>query len=204
MKHINLKNIRHLLIPGILAIFLVGGAYAYYSESLSFANPFHTGVPGVSLVEKFNPTDQWVAGEKKEKIVWFTNEGTLDVLVRFKPVIEWKAGSDDISDKVAQDAITLNWSETFGDQWIKKGDYYYYKKVLKPGTQTDSVLESVTFSKDLSNDGHNGIDYSATQCNVDIQMESIVADLDEAAKWEMKPGISADGTVSWEKVSSGN
>lgn len=95
--------------------------------------------------------------------------------------------------------------------------YYYYKKVLKAkgtldGTgadlsKTQNVLESVGFSPNLSNDGHEHSDYSNTQINLTIKGETVLAD-NEAVKdqWKDMPQIQATidfatGTVTWTQVS---
>lgn len=203
------KNI--LIILALLLLAVVGATIAYFTNRTDFKNEFHVSKPGAAVVERFNPADHWVPGEEKSKEVWFVNSGEADMLLRFKVDASWAEGyepknaagekADPLPDIWEKNIITLNWNgsgiENFSEITDSAGTYYYYKKVLKAGESTDKILESVTFSSNLSNDDHTGINYSESQINLTITGETVLADPDAALKqWKMKAGIDADN-VTW-------
>ncbi len=202
------KKTKYIL--ALLLVALVGGTIAYYTSQQDFENEFKVPKPGVAIQEKFMPMDSWVPGEEKSKEVWFTNTGEMDMLLRFTVDAEWVG--DDHPDVDADSVITLYWNQgndTRDDEnppeyfiTDTKKEYYYYTKVLKAGTSTQHVLESVKFATKLSNDGHLNSDYSNTQINLTITGETVLADA-EAVKdqWTEDPqvqaAIDASDNVTW-------
>lgn len=84
----------------------------------------------------------------------------------------------------------------------KKVIYYYYKEVLKAGASTQHVLESVQFSPNLSNDGHDHSNYSNIQINVSLEGETILANPEAAEDvWKIKP-TEEKGKLVWTKPSA--
>lgn len=220
MTSITKKTKNILIILALLLLAVVGATIAYFTGRTDFKNEFHVSEPGAAVVERFNPADHWVPGEEKSKEVWFVNSGEADMLLRFKVTASWAEGYEPkdadghtvnpLPDIWEKDIIILNWNgsgvdKTDDDGSIKDfqkitdsaGTYYYYTKVLKAGESTDKVLESVTFSSNLSNDDHTGINYSESQINLTITGETVLADPDAALEqWKMKAGIDADN-VTW-------
>lgn len=73
---------------GVLAV--VGGTFAYYSQSSALDNPFHTGYYDNAIVENYTPpTDNIEAGAEIKKEVGAVNTGTYPVLVRIKMDEVW-------------------------------------------------------------------------------------------------------------------
>lgn len=186
---------------GILSMLLIGGTFAYFQETSQIENHFQVTEPKVYLNEKFNPYDEWLPGEEKQKEVRFGNEGKMAVVLRVKFVssIDANGNSTDISDKVE-----LNFNSPFFDnEWVRGQDgWYYYKKVLSPNTVTDITLKSVTISEKLGNDEH-GIqqDYSGAVFDVQIQGEQLQASLAEEIitdhqNWGLTPKINGE-QVTW-------
>lgn len=209
MKRISLKAKGVLAALGLVLAAAAGVTAAYYASQKQFENEFKVDKPGVAIVEKFNPSDHWVPGEEKSKEVWFTNTGEQDMLLRFSVEAEWAPGTVH-PDREASDVVELYWNQ--GDGTREQGlpvsftyfdqdgtGYYYYQKVLKAGTSTEHVLESVKFKTNLSNDGHENSDYSNTQINLTIKGETVLADEEAKAAaelWKVKGTISGD-TVVW-------
>ena len=233
MKSVTKKTKHILLVLALSSIAIIGGTIAYYMSREEFNNELRVGTPGVAVEEKFNPADFWVPGEKKEKEVWFSNTGEVDMLLRFRINAEWETGKepkDEKNQKVTPEPdpldpvnplVMLNWNVTdkttdpdgSNDETIKDftkitgtdgSTYYYYNKILKrageDGSSTDKILEAVTFSKDISNDGH-GIDYSDTQINLSIYGETVVVNSDAAKDtWGVEPVIDLQsGMVTWKQ-----
>ncbi len=83
-------NKKALAVAGVAALALVGGSFAYYSQTLSLDNPLDTGKYGSAEVEKFTPpTDDWKPGESWDKDVHAENTGDYPVLVRVKMAESW-------------------------------------------------------------------------------------------------------------------
>lgn len=211
MKKIAKKTKNILIILALLLVALIGGTIAYYTSQQAFENEFKVPKPGVTIQEKFNPSDHWVPGEEKSKEVRFTNTGEMDMLLRFKVEAAWADGTTH-PDVDVDSVITLYWnqgSDVRGENppvdfvYDQNTGYYYYTKVLEAGKPTQNVLESVKFSANLSNDGHLNSDYSNTQINLTITGETVLADAEAVAEqWTETPQVQAvidenSGNVTW-------
>ena len=118
--------------------------------------------------------------------------------VKFTPVLTRKDGMVDIA---AAQSFTLNFSDDFSLNWVQKGDWYYYKKVLSPSQVSEVTLKSVTVSDQIGNDEHKiATDYSGAIYEVKVEGEllqaSLAAEGAEALKWDMSPTVSGD-QVAW-------
>lgn len=186
---------------GLLTMLMIGGTFAYFQKSSTIDNHLQAAEPKVYLNENFNPDDEWLPGEEKQKEVRFGNEGNMATVlrVRFISSLEENGSQTDISDKV-----TLNFNlPSFTDNWVKGQDgWYYYNKVLLPDAVTDITLKSVTISDQIGNDEH-GIqkDYSGAVFDVQIRGELLQASLAEEIirnnqNWGLTPSINGD-QITW-------
>lgn len=188
------------MAAGLLALVILGGTFAYFSASQSMDNKFQSAEANVYLNELFDPKDQWVPGEEKQKEVRFGNDGKMATVLRarFTPVLTRQDGT---ADPEAAKGFLLNFSDDFDSSWTKIGDWYYYNKVLAPGQITDITLKSVTISDGIGNDEHHiATDYSQADYDVKIEGEllqsSSASEGAEFLKWGAVPTIAGD-TVSW-------
>lgn len=192
------------VIMGLCLVLMIGGVYAYFSESSSMNNPFTTPNPSVEIVENFNPADQWLPGEEKRKEVTFNNSGNVESLMRFKVEVWMTDPEGKEVESIPENFYTLNWSNNFNNSpdWNKDFSedalgYYYYNKVLQPGETTGMTLKSVEFTPDISNDSH-GTDYSNYTLHVKVIGESIQTNAGAAAdEWGMNVVIGEQGNVTW-------
>ena len=194
------KSIKILWILGMLALLGIGTTFAYFQASDTIENKFQTAEARIYINEKFNPKDQWVPGEEKQKEIRFGNEGRIaSVLrVRFTPVLKLKDGTEDSE---AAGTFQLNFADDFQNDWVQQGDWYYYKKVLEPSQITDITLKSVTISDSIGNDAHGiATDYAGAIYDVKVEGELLQASLaaESAAymNWELTPQVT-DGQVTW-------
>lgn len=196
-----MKNKRLMItLLGVLIPLVIGSTFAYFVKTVKMDNEFKSSEAKVYLNEKFDPNDEWVPGEEKQKEVRFGNEGKMDAVlrVRFTPVLKRSDGTEDV--EAAKDC-TLNFADEFAKNWTRSGDWYYYNKVLSRGRITDITLKSVTISDQIGNDEH-GIqkDYSNATYEVKIEGELLQASLaSEAAtqlKWDRIPTVTGD-VVTW-------
>jgi alternate signal-mediated exported protein len=205
-----------LLLIFALAVGAVGGTWAsYYHTSKNVQNRLTTRESGVTLKEVFNPADQWVPGEDKQKEVSFGNIGQSDQVIRFKTTEIWYDNNGtpgSLNDDVPwaytgtydpQPAVIHYTSEVTGlnAAWVKIGDYYYYKKILAAETDTPLVIDSVSFSSAISNAGPGAPDdFSNKRYSLSVQMESLdVNTIETAAGWNMTFSQSGNA-LTWSTV----
>lgn len=194
------KNKKIWFILAMLTLIIVGSAFAYFQKKVGMDNRFRSKEAKVYLNEKFDPNDRWVPGEEKQKEVRFGNEGEIEAVlrVRFTPILK---GQDGEEDKEAAEKFKLNFSKDFDTDWMKSGDWYYYKKTLSSGELTDITLKSVTISDVIGNDEHRiSKDYSNAVYDVKIEGELLQASLAKEAASSMKWGLTPTVTgkdVTW-------
>lgn len=202
MKNGRIKGKRRLLLILLAAFTIVAGfliyrALAFYTQSLDTGNDLSVAGSAVALGIWQIPADTWVAGETKEKEVTFTNRGDADLVLRFSVQDAWKDGGNSwTSTDVASPAV-INWTDeiTGGTSaWTKIGDYYYYNQVFEKradgtDTVTPAVIDSVTFSGQMSNGGTAALlsgdgaddsrgrdDFSGKRYELGVQMETLEVD----------------------------
>lgn len=144
-----------LALSGLLAI---GGTYAWNQYNLSITNELKADTVKAEVVEE-TAEGLKPAGEQKKEVK-FTNGSGSSVFLRMTYTEYWeKSESEDkrlLSNTVdvagmEKDVATKNWAtgfspdQTTSEWFLGKDGWYYYKKILKPGTSTNLVLESVSF-----------------------------------------------------------
>lgn len=188
------------------ALLVIGGVWAYYRNREDLQNRLLTKGSEVFLKELFSPNDLWVPGETKEKAVVFGNRGELDQVIRFKVTAAWydnRGTPGDLTDDVPwqytgtynPEPAVIKWTgggnAPPGADWVKLGDWYYYRRVLPKGnfltpSVTPQVMDSVTFSSGISNAGPGAADdFTNKRYALTLQMESVdvSSDMTKAA-WQ--------------------
>ena len=128
---------------------LVGSTLAYYSSNTTFENVFNTGKYKVTTTEEFVSPENWVPGEEIPKTITTENKGTIDAAVRVKFQEKWENSEGvDITNQVTADSVIINFDNV--NDWVRQGDYYYYKYPLKPGETTSSFIKSVTLNQNIN------------------------------------------------------
>ncbi|HAT4221634.1 TPA: hypothetical protein I9140_001281 [Clostridium perfringens] len=164
------KKIIGLCIAGVLAVGSIGGSLAWFTSSDSITNPFSTASTdnpsnpnsGIKINEKFNKeeADNTLPGDKVTKQVNVSNKATYDQLIRVKIKKVWKDAKGNEKSDLDTKNIILNFENNLTDsnkpeegKWIEGSDgYYYYNGIVNPDGQTANLLESVTLSKDITNE----------------------------------------------------
>ena len=132
----------------LLFVLLVGVTIAYFQSSASFDNIFNTGTYKVVSTEVFESPNNWKPGEEIPKTITTKNEGTIDAAVRVSYTEKWEDKSGvDITSSIPANAVLINLDNT--NEWIKDGNYYYYKYILEPNKTTSSFIKSVTLNPQL-------------------------------------------------------
>ncbi|HII4402449.1 TPA: SipW-dependent biofilm matrix protein BsaA [Clostridium perfringens] len=164
------KKIIGLCIAGVLAVGSIGGSLAWFTSSDSITNPFSTASTdnpsdpnsGIKIHEDFKPedADNTLPGDTVTKQVNVINKATYDQLIRVKIKKVWKDAKGEEKPDLDTKNINLNFENNLTDsnkpeegKWIEGSDgYYYYNGIVNPDGQTANLLESVTLSKDTTNE----------------------------------------------------
>ena len=164
------KKIIGLCIAGVLAVGSIGGSLAWFTSSDSVTNPFSTASTdnpsdpnsGIKIHEDFNKedADNTLPGDTVTKQVNVINKATYDQLIRVKIKKVWKDAKGEEKSDLDTKNINLNFENNLTDsnkpeegKWIEGSDgYYYYNGIVNPKGQTANLLESVTLSKDTTNE----------------------------------------------------
>ena len=147
-----IKNKKTIIILSVLLLVVIGVTIAYFSNSDIFDNIFNTKPYGSTYTEEFVSPDNWLPGDTTEKNVIATNSGSVDQAVRIKISEKWLSyNNQELSlDKDGVTAALINLDNS--REWIKDGDYYYYKYKIAPNESTSSFIKSVTFNPDITLD----------------------------------------------------
>lgn len=157
-----------IALSGLLAVGVVAGTYAFFTQSQQIANIFSTKPYSADIYEKFTPPSDWTPGTTTTKQVFAKNTGSGDEIVRASYTESWVSANGAqlplTFGSPAQSAAILNF--TTPSSWSQDGNYYYYQSILQPGQTSASLLDSVTFNSNVPNDtvavDANGLTYGQT------------------------------------------
>lgn len=204
-----IKKLRRVivLVAFLVLTALIGTSLAYYTGQGNLDNTMITQARSeVYLSEYFLPNDLWLPGETKDKKVQFGNQREVDQVIRYRVITEWfdnKGTPDNLDDDIPwawtgtydPEPAVINYTSEItgpGETWTLHGSYYYYNKVLPAkkygnNSETPPVIESVTFSWELSNGKTQADDFSNKTCRITIQMEAVAVDPEITTEaWGMK------------------
>lgn len=184
------KRLGIALIGGICAV-SISSTWAVYTDTNTIKNQLSTKHTAVMLKEDFVQFSSFLPGETVTKKPYFENTGERDILIRV-PIELAETWRPEEGSKVRLDTgkVTKNWSQYWvngtSSEWFQGKEYYYYKKILtKKGTEsskTNPIMDSLTLSTEVSNDGHD-LDYSNAEYEITIEAEAVPADKTSAALW---------------------
>lgn len=192
------------VMAGFFCLTTIGTSMASYTNRVDITNPFNTSGPSSAvMLENFNPDSTFLPGETVEKQPYFKNTGEEDLLLRVKVTAVWKnsdgsefAPGNPFNDS---DQVIKLWTDSWEEEWVPIGDYYYYNKILKKsgeaGDTTPIILKKLRLSAGVSNDKHD-TDYSDRLYELSFDAEAVPADKVSAEQW--KNDIGADAyKLSW-------
>lgn len=76
-------------LAGLLAVAMITGTVAYWTQTQQAVNEFKTGKYSTELVETFEPPSDWLPGQATNKDVTVQNDGTVPVFVRVEISQQW-------------------------------------------------------------------------------------------------------------------
>lgn len=123
-----------VLITSLVLIlcFSVGGTLAYViTQSSPVVNEFSPSMISITV------TDEIENNVKKDLVI--TNRGNISAYIRVAIVANWYDSKNNI---VAPcDISSLITADTFGDDWVKNGNYFYYKLPVAAGAEVPNDFE---------------------------------------------------------------
>ena len=139
-------------LVGLAALTVVGGTWAYFSQTAAITNPFTTKTYDSTLIEHFNPADgdNWTPGAEVEKSIMAKNTGDYPVLVRVRMEETWSRGGKPFKTVTSKDKVAFN-SAVLGDNGYEAFQYGVDSE-KKPNGHEDGLV-----------DGDDSVVYKALQ-----------------------------------------
>lgn len=180
------------LVVALLAVMVIGGSLAYFTDTDDATNTFTVGNVDIKLTEPnwegsgSKDAPAVYPGEALAKDPTVTNVGANPCFVRVKvtgldclaPAGEITYRTDYVADKL-------------GDNWVKGSDgYFYYDKVLEVGATTDALFDQIVIPTDLENGDPD------KEFNVVVSAEAVQA---QGAKpsWSAVQNMTVDEIAAW-------
>ena len=202
------KRLAVILAGSVMAVGF-SSTWAYYSDTQSIVNPFHTTNSSIDMIEDFNPAETILPGETVDKKPYFVNTGDTELVLRLKMDTYWvDKGTDRKAENLKTEMVTLNYPKGFADDWVeipKDSGTYYYTHILKgkgeDKSKTSNFLDSLTLKPEVSNDAH-AADYSTGRFIVDFNAEAVQADAASLAvsNWELTQLTSGAKRLEWKNL----
>lgn len=142
LKRLKGHGAKSLLLTGAMVLILclaLGMSFAYLSQTFEESvNQFGTATIDFEVKETFVNNSK--SGIKVSVPATSNGHPTIDVYARVNVVCNWK----DTDGNVVAKFDDLNVLPTdLGDNWVLGADgYYYYTKVITPGTETTELFKS--------------------------------------------------------------
>ena len=187
------KLIALFLCVSMLAIAVVGGTLAYFTDKDEATNVFTVGNVSIDLTEpKWDASGSKDApevypGEALAKDPTVTNDGANPCFVRIS-VTGWDCLAP------ASDIIyrTNYVNGALGTDWTLHTDgYFYYTKVLASGETTDALFDQIVIPTDLTNgDGK-------TEFKIEVKAYAVQAQGALGLNWAGVTAMSVEQIAQW-------
>lgn len=197
------KKVQALAVAGVLTVGVVGGTLAWFTSQDKATNTFNTASSngengsGIKIIEEFEKPENMLPGDNVNKDVQVKNTTTYDQFIRVKFTPKFVKVTKDGSGNEVREEIAevngqkldtgnielnvvkknVNESKNSGTWFDGKDGYYYYMGKVAPDQFTNTLLDSVTLSKDAGNE------YRGLGFDVDVEAESIQASNNAYADW---------------------
>lgn len=103
-------------VLGLASVALIGGTFAYFTQTSTIDNPFNTAKYGTIVTEEFHPEDgdKWKPGAEVNKDLYVDNTGDRDVVVRVKYEEFWSRNTVEGDPTTAKEIKSLDSRQTMG------------------------------------------------------------------------------------------
>lgn len=145
---------------GLAALTVVGGTWAYFSQTAAITNPFTTKTYDSTLIEHFNPADgdNWTPGAEVEKSIMAKNTGDYPVLVRVSMEEIWSRGSSEFKKVTSKNGDAFN-SAVLGDNGYEAFQYGVDSEGNPNGHEDGLVAKDLLYA----DKGDDSVVYKALQ-----------------------------------------
>jgi len=142
------KTIQIIVLAAIAFLLVVGATYAFYRTIDHINNDFKTSEYCSKVEEEFVSPGNWKPGDTTPKTITVTNHCDICQNVRVSYEEKWE-DKDGNPIEVENPITLINFNDS--TDWAADKGYYYYTKRLNSGETTASLLESVSYKKDIPN-----------------------------------------------------
>jgi hypothetical protein len=163
----------------------------FTSDPVNIINTFKTGTVNVTLNDyigndvktPFQAITNVNPGDWYDKKVSVTSNGSKQTYVRVKLTPAWS------DEKLSLENVIMN----LGSEWIKNGDYYYYKYILTEGQTTSLLLNGITFDGIKTDNAYQGATFT-----IDVKAEAVQASHYAFRDvWGLTGNVPAEGVEGW-------
>ena len=181
-------------------VMFISGIYAFTNLSiLSIKNEINTGAVKIELQEYTvsNGTETLYDESDSEKVM----PGQVISLI---PRVSNIGDPCYIRAKVSyskedSELVNVDKIDNVSDDWIKKGEYWYYKPILPSGKKID-IFKTFTIPTDMPND-YQGKEIQVNITAEAIQADSFKPDFDSESPWnKVKVQKASDDVYKFDKV----
>lgn len=180
------------LVVCLVAVAIVGGSLAYFTDTDKATNTFTVGNVDIDLTEPgwtssgSQDAPEVYPGEPLAKDPTVENIGDNPCFVRIKVT-----GLDCLAPASAITYRTDYVTDKLGDNWVKHTDgYFYYNKVLAVGEKTDALFDQIVIPTDLTNGD------AETEFNVVVSAEAVQAQ-GAKASWSAVQNMTVAEIAAW-------
>lgn len=141
------------LVAALSATAAIGGTLAYFTDTADATNTFTVGnvdikltEPGWDKVKEDKANENVYPGQILAKDPTVTNNGKNPCFVRVSV-----SNLDQFGTEGTIAYLTGDEKDKLGDNWVKKGNYFYYTKKLVAGDATSPLFEKIEIPTGLTN-----------------------------------------------------
>ena len=180
------------LVVCLVAVAVVGGSLAYFTDKADATNTFTVGNVDITLTEPnwegsgSQDAPEVYPGEPLAKDPTVKNTGANPCFVRVKVTgLDCLGDAGNITYKTDYKAGKL------GDNWVEHTDgYFYYTKVLAVGEKTDALFDQIVIPTGLTNGD------ATTKFNVVVSAEAVQAQ-GAKASWSAVQAMTVAEIAAW-------
>ena len=151
---------------------LASGTVAYFTAQETAYNVITTGALAMRLVEEGADgkpfPKEGITGVLPNmdvtKKAYVENTGDVDMYVRIALDTNVESMQEGGGKLPFDDHISLDINT---EDWTKQGDYYYYKKALKPGEASKPLFTTVSFDAEMGNE------YMNARVRIDVDAQAV-------------------------------
>ena len=130
---LNKKSLVLLVCVTLLLAFTVSGTVAFLADNSGpVVNEFTPVNVTPSVTESFD--------HKVKEHVQIKNNGNIDAYIRAMVIITWQDANGNVYPQLPKE--TTDYTISYGSDWNKSGDFYYYNKAVEPGKLTTDLIVS--------------------------------------------------------------